>query len=569
MSVKVEYMAKAKSSQKNSIVKSKTLTHNKGVDTLLRQRDQLLNAIAQSALRLLEADHWQTEINELLRLLGESTGASHAYLFENRIDENNRLVTSQKYEWVLPGQKNEINNPDFQNVPVMEEGMLDWYSVVSTGKPFYDLTEIFESEWQNSNSRKEIKTLLDVPIFVDGKWWGVIGFDDCIRKMPWSQAEVDAMQAAAGMLGAAIKRQQTDTALRDSENKFHTAFHHTFVPMAIGQNSNRCILDVNEAFCNELGYKREEVIGHSATELNLWFSPEEHAEHHQILKDQGYTREYKAKFRKQSNEVGVALVSTAPITVNGESCILYTLFNVTKIEELLTELQAKNNELESFTYTVSHDLKAPLITIGGFVGYLEKDITTGNIAKAKDDAQRVMEAVLKMQRLLNELLELSRIGRFVNKPENTKLGDIVNEAIRLVEGKLTEKSILVTIEANLPTIQVDRIRLVQVFQNLIENASKFMGQQASPKIEIGVRGQKNGRIFFVRDNGIGIESIFHERIFGLFNKLDAKSDGTGIGLALVRRIIEYHRGKIWVESELGKGTTFCFTLENIREKDSN
>jgi signal transduction histidine kinase len=110
-------------------------------------------------------------------------------------------------------------------------------------------------------------------------------------------------------------------------------------------------------------------------------------------------------------------------------------------------------------------------------------------------------------------------------------------------------------------VHVDRVRMVEVLQNLITNAVKFMGGQNSPLIHIGMRVRDGERDFFVKDNGIGIAPEYHERVFGLFNKLDPYSDGTGIGLALVKRIIEVHGGKIWVESDLGKGTTFFFTLE--------
>jgi PAS domain S-box-containing protein len=553
-------MKKIKSTVDKTKDNTRIAAKDKQAGKSLRQRDALLDAIAQSALKLLEAPDWRSEINDLLRLLGEVTNASHAYLFETHLDENQQLVTSQKYEWAGMGQKAEINNPDFQNVPVLEEGMSDWYSMVSIGQPFYNTTKIFAPEWQDIESRQKIKTLLDVPIFVDGRWWGVIGFDDCVREMAWSQAEVHAMQVAASMLGAAIKRQQTDTALRASEDKFHSTFHHTFVPMIIGRLSDRVIVDINEAFSNELGYKKDEVLGRKASELRLWVDPEEHARHHELLEAQGYIRELKAKFRRSSGDVGVALVSVAPITVNSEACVLYTLYNITKIEELLVELQNKNNELESFTYTVSHDLKAPLITIGGFVGYLEKDVATGNSIKAKQDVQRIMDAVLKMQRLLNELLELSRIGRFINKPEIANMGDVAKEAVRLTQGQLTANKVAIQIEDNLPNVEVDRSRLVEAIQNLIENASKFMGEQSSPEIKIGLRRKNGEQIFYVSDNGMGIEPIYHERIFGLFNKLDAKTDGTGIGLALVKRIIEFHGGRIWVESELENGTTFCFTL---------
>ena len=529
-------------------------------EKLPRRSDVLLDAIAQSAVRLLEAPDWKTEINDLLKLLGEATHASHAYLFENHLDENGNLVTSQKYEWTGPGQTSELDNPDFQNVPVLEEGLAAWYSVVSQGKPFYNTTKIFEEAWQDTPSRQDIKTLLDVPIFVDGKWWGVIGFDDCIREMAWTKAEVHAMQVTASMLGSAIKRQKIDTALRASEEKFQTTFHHTFVPMVIGRLSDKSIVDINEAFSQEIGFSREEAINHKASDLNLWADPDEHNKHHQLLQEQGFIREFKARYRRKSGEAGVALLSVAPITVNNEACVLYTLYDITKIDELLIELQNKNNELESFTYTVSHDLKAPLITIGGFVGYLEKDILNGNTAKAQKDIQRVMDAVIKMQRLLNELLELSRIGRFVNKPENANIGDIAREASRLLHEQVTSNKVKVIIEKDLPSMEVDRHRLVEVYQNLIDNAIKFMGNRSNPEVKVGSFQQENEQIFFVKDNGIGIDPLYHERIFGLFNKLDAGTDGTGIGLALVKRIIEFHGGRVWVESESGKGTTFCFTL---------
>lgn len=140
-------------------------------------------------------------------------------------------------------------------------------------------------------------------------------------------------------------------------------------------------------------------------------------------------REFKAKFRHKSGSIGVTLISTAPIVANGEECMLYSLFEITKMEKLLVELQNKNNELERFTYTASHDLKAPFITIGGFLGYLEKDIEIGNTIAAQKDIQRVMDAVHKMRRLLNELLEISRIGKLINAKENVRFKSIIKNSI--------------------------------------------------------------------------------------------------------------------------------------------
>ena len=230
-------------------------------------------------------------------------------------------------------------------------------------------------------------------------------------------------------------------------------------------------------------------------------------------------------------------------------------------EKIIKELETKNAELERFTYTVSHDLKSPLITISGFVGLLEVDAKSGNREKFREDMQRINEAVEKMKRLLDELLELSRIGRIINPPSETSFSEIVEEALSLAQGRLRNGDVEIYVQGGLPIVRGDRPRLVEVLQNLIDNAAKFMGAQPAPRIEIGIHQQQNEQVFFVRDNGIGIESKHREKVFGLFDKLDPRTEGTGVGLALAKRIIEVHGGRIWVESEgRGSGSTFCFTL---------
>lgn len=224
------------------------------------------------------------------------------------------------------------------------------------------------------------------------------------------------------------------------------------------------------------------------------------------------------------------------------------------------ELERRNAELERFTYTVSHDLKAPLITIRGFLAFLEGHARKGDFASLGSDLARIEAATSRMYRLLDELLTLSRVGRLVGPPEPVPLGELAREAVALVSGRLAPAASVV-VAGDLPEVLADRARLLEVLQNLIDNAARFSAARDEPLIEVGRRRDGDEDVIFVRDNGVGVDPRYHERVFGLFDKLDADGEGTGVGLALARRIVELHGGRIWVESEgEGQGSSFCFTL---------
>ncbi len=230
-------------------------------------------------------------------------------------------------------------------------------------------------------------------------------------------------------------------------------------------------------------------------------------------------------------------------------------------EELIEELERKNAELERFTYTVSHDLKSPLVTVQGFIGYLETDLSEKNWSNVQEDLKHIKHATAKMYMLLQDLLELSRLGRLVNPPEATPFGEMVGEALANVSGEITERKIVVTVAPDMPVVHVDRQRLVEVLQNLIDNAVKFMGDQPEPHIDIGWRKYLVEYHFFIRDNGIGLDVRYHEKVFGLFERIYPEVEGTGVGLALVKRIVELHNGRVWIESAgLGQGAAFWFSL---------
>lgn len=346
----------------------------------------------------------------------------------------------------------------------------------------------------------------------------------------------------------------------------------------LGQGVAVLLLDgiyeyVNPAYAQMLGYEPKDMIGELAEHFALSGETDMKERKQSQL---GKAITYEARLKHKDGHVVHVLVTGVPRYANER--IIGSIAAITDLtdriqteierENLLAEMENKNAELEKFTYTVSHDLRSPIVTISGFLGFLENDIKNGDFEKIPKTIQRIYAATKKMDRLLNELLELSRIGRLVNPPKEVSFGELVSETLELVDGQLREKQVEVKVEADFPIVNVDHVRIVEVLQNLITNAAKFMGEQENPTINIGMKTINEEKVFFIKDNGMGIAPEFHDRIFGLFNKLDQLSDGTGIGLALVKRIIEVHGGRIWVESELEKGTTFFFTLEKIKQEET-
>ena len=236
-----------------------------------------------------------------------------------------------------------------------------------------------------------------------------------------------------------------------------------------------------------------------------------------------------------------------------------------KLNEILEatndQIEEKNAELEQFTYTVSHDLKSPLLTIKGFSGLLKKTLSDTNEVEGLSHTTRIYSAADKMGLLLDGVLELSRIGRVVNVKSVIKTSQLINEVIESLEALIIQYNVKFHIQNNIPDMYGDKIRMSQVFQNLIENGIKYSKDHPTPTITIGSKNKVQHPVYFIQDNGIGIDPKYKSKVFDLFDQLDPTIDGTGIGLALVKRIVEVHHGRIWIETNKDlEGTTFCFNL---------
>ncbi|MGB0106399.1 MAG: ATP-binding protein, partial [Candidatus Sulfotelmatobacter sp.] len=241
-----------------------------------------------------------------------------------------------------------------------------------------------------------------------------------------------------------------------------------------------------------------------------------------------------------------------------------------RVVERTAQLEAANHELEAFTYSVSHDLRAPLRHIGGFSRILIEDFSAGMDPEARTHLQRIEQGTQRMGLLVDELLNLARVGRHALQLQATGLNSIVEEVVSLLQPETKDRIISWKI-ADLPPAECDPILIKQVFQNLIANALKFTRTRQRAIIEISFR-QKNGQIVIqVRDNGVGFNMKYSDKLFGVFQRLHRAEEfeGTGVGLATVHRIVHKHGGRVWAESELDKSATFFFTLPAAAPAESS
>ena len=242
-----------------------------------------------------------------------------------------------------------------------------------------------------------------------------------------------------------------------------------------------------------------------------------------------------------------------------------------KVVEEKKKLEKVNLELDSFVYTASHDLRAPLRAVSSFASFLEEDNKDQLDETGRDHLLEIRKGVGRMTRLIDDLLTLSRMSRVQNPYEDVDMNKLVENVEGRIEFNFKEKGVEFRIQPKLPTVYCDRIKMEEVFVNLLDNAAKFSSKNNPvPKIEVGTQETKDEYEFYVADNGIGIEPRFYAQIFELFKRLHTQEEyeGTGAGLNIVKRIIEDHKGRIRVESELGKGAKFIFTIpKNLKELD--
>jgi PAS domain S-box-containing protein len=368
------------------------------------------------------------------------------------------------------------------------------------------------------------------------------------------------------------ERKKTEEDLRQSKALIEAVVENVPLMIFLKEAADLRFVIFNRTGEELLGYDRKDLLGKNNLDL---YPPDQAANF--MAKDREVL-DGEAGFLDIPEEPintakkGQRLLHTRKVCIRGGDGITKFLLGISeditdrkKAEKQMAnyakELEQINKELDDFTYIVSHDLKEPLRSIDAFSKFLEEDYRDKLNEEAQNYIKRIRANAAKMQDLIEDLLEVSRIERSKAPFEEVDAAALVEEAKQRLEFAIKEKNATIVTANELPKIYCDRVRFTEVFANLISNAIKF-NNKSEPRIEIGCLSTDKNHEFYVRDNGPGIEERYFNRIFEIFQRLGRKEDteGTGAGLTIVKKIIEMHHGSVRVESTVGEHTTFYFTI---------
>lgn len=367
------------------------------------------------------------------------------------------------------------------------------------------------------------------------------------------------------------------------ENISLTAVMDTVLDAVIIIDPQGTIQAFNPSATRMFGYSLQEVMGKNVKML----MPEPyHSSHDTYLSDYLKSREPKVigigrevQGRRKNGEVFPMDLGVNEMLIEKKSMFVGTIRDITerkhlenslknsikKLEEGNQELERINQELNDFAYIASHDLKSPLRGIGNHADFLKEDCQDRLEDEDKKRIDRIVFLARSLEKLIDNLLSFSRIGKQLLSVKEVPMMDLIQEVAQIVKSSFPEETIEIKIHPKFPKIFCDKGLMTEVFLNLLTNGIKY-NKKTPKEIEIGYTEEG---AFFVKDNGVGIETHFYKEIFRIFKRLndeDEKIKGSGVGLTFVKKIIERHKGRIWLESVVGEGTTFYFTLPQERFK---
>jgi PAS domain S-box-containing protein len=351
--------------------------------------------------------------------------------------------------------------------------------------------------------------------------------------------------------------------LKESEEKFQKVFRTNAVGIAIAYTQNMHYIDANDTFIEMTGFSRKDLLGRSSLELGMVINIEGREERLKEIRETGSAKNFEMTLRHKSGKAFIILASVETIILKGQMHSLSFIYDITDRKKAEEQLALANKELEAFTYTVSHDLRAPLRAINGYAEILHEDCGPQVNEEGNRLIQNITQNAVKMGNLIDDLLAFSKLGRKEVQKQQADLNEILEEIITDMKKNLNHKAEIKF--GILHKVMADYNLLYQVLFNLISNGIKYSSLVRNPVVEISSKERNGEVIVSVRDNGAGFDMKYANKLFGVFQRLHSQEEfeGTGVGLAIVQRIIEKHNGQVYAEGKINEGATFSFSLPNI------
>ena len=355
------------------------------------------------------------------------------------------------------------------------------------------------------------------------------------------------------------ERKKLEDHLKSSNEIFLHLFYASPLAMIIRNIEDGKILDVNGEYERLLGYKKEELVGQTSVGMGMRMDPQFSSHIRDAALNKKSLRNIEATLYNSRKEPVHVVVSIEIMRLGNKDCIISALLDITERKKLEENLNVTNKELESFTYSVSHDLRAPLRIINGYAEIIKQDPTGALTDEPKRMLENIITNAKRMGNLIDDLLNFSRLGRRELVTHDTDMNAVVHPILQQHVNGNSKYHVQLH---NLPQCFCDSSLIKQVWENLISNAVKYSANNPHPVIEIGSLEENHNHVYYVKDNGAGFDMKYYDKLFGVFQRLHKVSEfeGTGVGLALTQRIILKHGGKIWAESKINEGSTFYFTI---------
>ncbi len=541
------------------------IKERKQAEDALCRRDAILEAVNIAAERFMRASTWQVHVAEVLAQLGKAADVSRVYVFQNHT-VNGDVLMSQRHEWVSQGTSAEIDNPMLQNISYRNDGFGRWETKLSAGTCIHGNVRQFPAGEREIFEVQGIRSLLVSPIVVGTKWWGFIGFDECTQDRDWSTVEIEALQTAADIMGAAIEREEAEQSLQNAL-EFQQQIAATAATGIYIVNRDGYITTVNSEMCRVLGHEESELVGQHCSILHGvpcnskcgLFDPK---------RTEPIVRKQCSIYAKDNRKLSIFKNADLIHDKDGEVWGgIESFVDVTDLHEAKEAAERANASKSEFLANMSHELRTPLHGILSFARFGIEKHKNVDPAKLATYFSNIHQSGTTLLALLNDLLDLAKLeaGRmqFALQPEN--LAQLANGILDEYSSLLSERNIDVSskIEPEHLLVIADAEKLKQVLRNLMSNAVKFSPKGGTINLISEIQDCDKTVIISVHDEGPGIPDDEVDLIFDKFiqsSNTKSGAGGTGLGLAICREILAAHKGRIWAENNPGGGARFSFEM---------